>query len=246
MSRSRCAGGYGRAAPVRARRDRMVARAGVSACALLVMLVAACVTPPQRPPAPPPESAPTSVDGLVAAIQADSRRSDRDATDGKSRAQLAEEANSYAAACLAKAPQAAACLYGRAIALGLEARAHPTRANELLKSMLDSLNAADAADPLYDEAGPSRVRALVLIRAPGWPLGPGDTDAGLESARRAVNARPGYPPNLLALAEAQAKAGDLAGAKQTYTRAREAAQALPDGDDRVSWLREADQGLQRK
>jgi hypothetical protein len=221
------------------------ARLGAAACGLAAVLLAACATPPQRAATAPPQSAPTSVEGLVAAIQADSRRSDRD-HDGASRAQLAGEASGYAQACIAKAPQAAACLYGRALALGLEARTHPTRAGELLKSMLDSLNAADAADPDYDEAGPSRVRALVLIRAPSWPVGPGDADAGLESARRAVKERPLYPPNLLALAEAQAKTGDVTGAKQTYTRAREAAQSAPANDDRDDWLREADQGLQRK
>jgi Tfp pilus assembly protein PilF len=132
------------------------------------------------------------------------------------------------------------------LALGLEARVHPTRAGELLKSMLDSLNSADAEDPNYDNAGPSRVRALVLVRAPGWPLGPGDADAGLTSARRAVELRPQYPPNLLALAEALSKTGDASGARETYAQARDAAQALPDTPDRDGWLREADQGLQRK
>jgi hypothetical protein len=185
------------------------------------------------------------VDGLVAAIQANSKRIDRE-PDGKTRAQLADEANAYADACVAKEPQAAGCLYGRGLALGLQARAHPARAGELLKSMLQSLNGADAADPNYDEAGPSRVRALVLTRAPGWPVGPGDADAGLDSAKRAVELRPRYPPNLLALADAQAKTGDVGGAKGTYARAREAAQALPASDDRDSWLHEADQGLQRK
>jgi hypothetical protein len=182
---------------------------------------------------------------LAAGIDADSQRSDKE-SDGKVREQLADEANTYADACLAKAPQAAACLYGRGVALGLEARVHPTRAGELLKSMLDSLNSADAADPNYDNAGPSRVRALVLIRAPGWPVGPGDADAGLVSARRAVELRPQYPPNLLALAEALSKTGDAAGARETYGKARDAAQVLPSTADRDGWLREADQGLQRK
>lgn len=216
----------------------------IAACGLLVLLMSGCATP-KRATAPLPASAPTSVEDLAAAIQADSRRSDRD-IDGNGRAQLADEANGYANACIEKAPRAAACLYGRAVALGLEARAHPTRANELLKSMLDSLNAAEAADPDYDQAGAARVRALVLIRAPGWPLGPGDPDAGLESAQRAVKERPEYPPNLLALAEAQAKTGDVAGSKETFARARELAQALPPSEDRDGWLHESDRGLQRK
>jgi hypothetical protein len=148
--------------------------------------------------------------------------------------------------CLSREPQAAACLYSRALALGLEARAHPTRAGELLNTMLDTLARAESADPDYDEAGPARVRALVLIRAPAWPLGPGDAEAGLAAARRAVSLRPLYPANLLALAEALAKTGDSNTARETYARARDAALALPAATDRDEWLREADQGLQRK
>jgi tetratricopeptide (TPR) repeat protein len=220
----------------------MIARLAV--CGALTVLVAACATP-RRPTGPLPSSAPTSVEGLVAAIQADSALSDH-ASDGQARTQLADEASAYAQACLTEAPQAAGCLYGRGLALGLQARAHPTSAGASLKDMLDALSKADAADPNYDQAGPSRVRALVLLRAPGWPLGPGDADSGLTAARRAVELRPQYPPNLLALGEALAKTGDATGAREAYTRARDEAQALPANKDRDGWLREADQGLQRK
>jgi len=147
-------------------------------------------------------------------------------------------------ACLSQVPQTAACLYDHAVALGLEARAHPSHAGEVLGSMLDFLTRAESADATYEEAGPARVRALVLIRAPAWPLGPGDAEAGLVAARRAVMLRPRYPPNLLALAEALAKTGDDRGAKENYARAHDAALALPAAADRDEWLREADQGLQ--
>ncbi len=162
------------------------------------------------------------------------------------RAELANDAVRNAEACLTREPRAAPCLYSHAVALGLEARAHPTQAIGLLNDMLTELTSAEAADPNYDRAGPARVRSLVLLRAPAWPLGPGDTDAGLASARRAVMLQPQYPPNLLTLAEALARTGDAGGARETYTRAREAAQALPPTADRDDWLREADQGLQHK
>jgi len=123
---------------------------------------------------------------------------------------------------------------------------HPSSATESLKAMLDELNKADAADPNYDHAGPARVRAQVLLRAPGWPLGPGDPDSGLTSARRAVELEPHYPPNLLVLGEALAKTGDAKGAHDAYTQARDAAQALPANGDRDGWIHEADQGLQHK
>ncbi len=212
-------------------------------CGFLIIAVAACAT--QRPAPPVQGAAPFSVAELAAAIELDAQRSDHE-PDSKIRGELAAEASRDAEACLSLEPQSAACLYGRAVALGLNARAHPTRAGEFLSDMLDMLARAESADPDYDEAGPARVRALVLIRAPGWPLGPGDAEAGLAAARRAVTLRPLYPPNLLALAEALAKTGDGSAARETYARAQDAALALPAAADRDQWLREADQELQRK
>ena len=219
-------------------------------CTLLLPVAAACTghlrpALPEPNPAPSSMAEPRSTAELAAAIGAAAARSDNE-PDSKIRAELAAQAGSDAQACVARDPQAAACLYGRAVALGLSARAHSTRAGEFLSSMLDDLARAESADADYDEAGPARVRALVLIRAPSWPLGPGDLEAGLAAARRAVALRPLYPPNLLALAEALTKSGDAAGARESYARARDAALPLPAAADRDQWLREADQGLQRK
>jgi hypothetical protein len=209
-----------------------------------MIAVGGCATQPR--PAPPVQgAAPSSVAELAAAIEADAQRSDHE-PDSTTRNELAAEATRDADACLAREPQAAACLYGSAVALGLNARAHPTRAVEFLNSMLKSLTSAESVDPGYDEAGPARVQALVLIRAPGWPLGPGDPEAGLAAARRAVTLRPLYPPNLLVLAEALAKTGDSNGARENYARARDAALVLPASADRDDWLHQADQGLARK
>jgi hypothetical protein len=227
------------------------------AIALTVLMAAGCRTPPAPTPAAPtapatePSPAPASpavpaasVQDLAAAVAAGAKRSDGE-PDSNVRAQLAEQADADAQACLARAPHAAACLYAHALALGLQARAHPMRAGELLNTMLVSLTDAEAADASYDQAGPARVRALVLIRAPGWPLGPGDAAAGLTAARRAADLQPQYPPNLLALAEALAKSGDATGARAAYQRARAAAQMQPPGAERDGWLREADQALRR-
>ena len=202
------------------------------------LTLAGCKTRPAA--AVPPLS--MTVDQLAAAVALDARRSDLQ-TDSKIRDQLAADALQNAQACLERAPQAAACLYYDGVALGLKARAHPLQANEALKSMLDALGSAEAVDPAYDQAGPARVKALVLIKAPAWPLGPGDAEAGLAAARRAVALRPDYPPNVLALAEALARTGDAHGAQEAYRHARDLIQALPSGHDRDDWLHEADQGL---
>jgi hypothetical protein len=212
--------------------------------ALLTLTLLGCKTAP--PPTLPMPLKPTGgVADLAAAIAADADRSDHE-HDSKVRVELSEAAARDAAACLQLDPQSAACLYGRAIALGLEARVHPTRAGELLNAMVVSLAGAEAADASYDEAGPARVTALVLIRAPGWPLGPGDTEAGLAAARRAAALRPQYPPNLLALAEALSKNGDSNGARDNYLRARVLASALPDAADRDDWIHKADEALRRQ
>jgi hypothetical protein len=185
-----------------------------------------------------------TVEQLAAAVAADAQRSDTE-TDSKIREQLAADALQNAQACLARAPRAAACLYYDGVAFGLKARAHPLQASEALKSMLEALSSAEAADPAYDQAGPARVQALVLIKAPAWPLGPGDPEAGLAAARRAIALRPDYPPNVLALAEVLAKSGNTQGAVDAYRRARDLAQALPPSRDRDDWLHQTDQALSK-
>jgi hypothetical protein len=215
--------------------------------AVVALLLGACTATPKPKsvaPALAPATAPASLGVLAAAIAADSQKSNA-ASDAKTREQLAADAAGNAQACLQLAPQAAACLYYHGVALGLDARAHPLRANESLKAMLEALRAAQAADPHYDRAGPDRVEALVLVRAPGWPLGPGDAEAGLSAARRAVLLEPQYPPNLLALAEALAKTGDAAGARENYQSARDLALAAPPTADRADWLQRANQALGR-
>jgi len=223
----------------------MRARAFAVVC---LLAAAGCATTARRPSAPNPDISGDqygTLDQYVATIKANSERSDHE-SDGKVRADLAAQSSSMADDCLALNARAAACQYGKAVATGMEARAHPTQALGLLKSMLQNLDAADAADPNYDKAGPSRVRALVLIRAPGWPLGPGDADAGLVAAQKAVSLQPDYPPNVLALAEALSKSGDAKGARDSYQHALDLAQAAPAGPERDRWLHDAQAGLDKK
>lgn len=212
-------------------------------CSVAAVLLVGCATRPQPASVPLPTAA--SVEDLAALIAKDARSSDLE-SDAKARDLLAADAVRNAELCLARDPRAVPCTYGHAIALGLQARAHPTQAIGLLNDMLSELTSAEAADPGYDHAGPSRVRALVLMRAPAWPLGPGDIDSGLAAARRAVMLQPDYPPNLLTLAEALGRTGDAKGAREIYAQARAAAEASPAAEARDDWLREADRGLQKK
>jgi tetratricopeptide (TPR) repeat protein len=163
--------------------------------------------------------------------------------DSAKRRVLIEQARRDADACLARAPHTAACQYADAMALGLQAGAHPLRFKGYLKKMLASLARADAADPNYDFAGPARVRAEVLVRAPGWPLGPGDPEAALAAAQRAVSLQPDYAGNWLVLAEAQTKTGATGDARASYERALSIAEPLPASPERDEWLKQAQHGL---
>ena len=147
--------------------------------------------------------------------------------------------------CARRQPDLPACDYWLGIAVGLQAREVRTTTEAGMKTMVEALERAVAKDPGYERGGPHRVLALVLLRAPGWPLGPGDADAGLTHARAAVGIDAGYAPNVLALAEALADLRQHAPAREAYARARDLAVAAREaGDpDAAEWVAEAERGL---
>ena len=112
------------------------------------------------------------------------------------RASLVATALAAGAQCQARAPKTALCDYWDAVARGLGARETPSTGLAEVKSILELLHRANAAQPKLDDGGPSRVLALLLLRAPGWPVGPGDADAGLAEAQKALALAPTQPLNL--------------------------------------------------
>jgi hypothetical protein len=113
--------------------------------------------------------------------------------------------------------------------------------------MVKLLRQAGAADPRLDRAGPHRVLALVLLRAPGWPLGPGDPEEALREAKAAAGLFPDDAENQLALGEALAKNGDEAGARAALDRAASlAAGAARAGDPDAPRLQEDVRAVQAK
>ena len=184
-------------------------------------------------------------EGCVGVVRAAAWLLERGPADG--RAALAQRALEAGAQCRARAPDSGACQYWHAVALGLWAREHPATALGELKGLVELLQKAAAAAPQVDDAGPARVLALVLLRAPGWPAGPGDAEAGLAHARQAVERAPQHPQNQLALGEALAATGDAEGAKAAYERAKALADALAAAgeDDGRAWAAEARAALER-
>ncbi len=163
------------------------------------------------------------------------------AGDVKDRTALAVGAVQAGQWCLRRAPDSMPCRYWLAISLGMQAREKPRTADDAIGRIVKLLREAGATDPQLDEAGPERILALVLMRAPGWPLGPGDVEEALGLARTAVALRPNFPPNQLVLGEALARNGDASRARAAYTRALElAADAVRSGDpDAQGWVSEA-------
>jgi hypothetical protein len=182
-----------------------------------------------------------SVAGLIGAVRAKAWLADREG-DAKAREALAVSAVQTAQWCTRRQSEAAACDYWLAIAVGLQAREMRSTADDGLKTMVPALQRAIERDPSYDEAGPERVMAIVLTRAPSWPLGPGDVEGALDHAQAAVSLKPDYPPNVMALAEALAAAKQKGEARDAYARARASAstRAAAGDPDAAGWLAEID------
>ncbi len=185
-----------------------------------------------------------NVEALVGAIRSKVWLIEHE-TDSSRREELAVSAVDVGQECERRAPGTPACDYWLALAIGLQARERPSTATDALKRMVDLLKKTEAADPNFDDAGPHRVLALLMLRAPAWPVGPGDPEGALAEAQQAVTLRPDYPPNQLALGEALEANGQHVPAREAYAKALDLARtrAAVSDPDAADWQREAEKGL---
>ena len=183
---------------------------------------------------------PRRPESFAGAIRAKAFRIGRE-KDGAERLRLAESAVVVGQLCEHNAPGAPLCDYWFAAALGLQARERSATAKDALPRMTDLLRRAARADPAIDHGGPHRLLATVLLRAPSWPLGPGDPEAAVPEAQAAVGIDPDFAPNQLALGEALRKNDRSAEARAAYSKAlRLATEAAARGDpDAPGWVDEA-------
>lgn len=186
---------------------------------------------------------PARVDGLLGAMRAITYRIERE--QGVAREDLARKGVELGQWCHRRAPKEPECDYRLAIALGQLAREKPSTGMDALGKMVELLHRAIAAAPRLDSAGPHRVLALVLMRAPSWPIGPGDPEEGLAEAKKAAQLYPDAADNQLALAEGLAATGSREGARTAYGKALALATAARDaGDpDAASVMEQARTGL---
>jgi hypothetical protein len=165
--------------------------------------------------------------------------------DAELRRALAVEGVQIGQHCARLYPSVPECTYRLALAVGQQARERPSTAVDGLGVMVELLEQVIAVAPDLDFAGGDRVLALVLLRAPGWPTGPGDPESGLTHALAAVGSFPDSPQNQLVAAEAFLVNGLREEGRQALERAAELARtAMKAGDpDAAEWLAEAEHAL---
>jgi hypothetical protein len=137
------------------------------------------------------------------------------------------------------------CTYRLALAVGQQARERTSTATDGLDVMVELLGVVIDEAPDLDFAGGQRVLALLLLRAPGWPTGPGDPEMALEHAEAAVEAFPDYPPNQLVLGEALSDNGRREEAVERLERGIGLARTRRDEGDpeAADWIAQAEEAL---
>lgn len=176
-----------------------------------------------------------NVQGFGGAVRAKAFRLGRE-KDAAARLALAQSAVEVGQLCEERHPSAAPCDYWLAVGLGLLARERHAAAKDALAHMVELLRRAARSDERIDWGGPHRLLAIVLLRAPGWPVGPGDAEAALPEAEAAARLAPDHPPNQLALGEALRKNGR--DGRAAYERALSLAQRSDD-PDASGWIEDA-------
>jgi tetratricopeptide (TPR) repeat protein len=165
--------------------------------------------------------------------------------DGDRRKELATTGVQIGQWCRRLFPDNPECTYRLALAVGQQARERTSTATDGLDVMVELLDEVIDEAPDLDFAGGQRVLALLLLRAPGWPTGPGDPEMALEHAEAAAEAFPDFPPNQLVLGEALLENGRRDEAEERLELGVELARALDaDGHpEAADWIAQAEQAL---
>ena len=96
--------------------------------------------------------------------------------------------------------QDAATSYYYSICLGVAVRNSIMAAMRYMDKLHMHLKRAVRESPNLDHGGPLRTLGYFKIKAPAWPVGPGDAEEGLEMLQTAAERFPDYPPNQIYVA----------------------------------------------
>ena len=187
---------------------------------------------------------PRRIEGLAGIVKANVWVTEHE-TDPAARLAAAEKGVHAAQWCQRTAPREPVCDYWLGAALGVQARERPSTGISALPKIEAAFKEAGAARPEIEDGGPDRALALLYLRAPAWPAGPGDPALALEHAQKAAELKPDYPPNHLALGEVRAATGDGEGSRRAYARARDLARIRASAGDPEAkeWMESAEKAL---
>ena len=107
-----------------------------------------------------------------------------------------------------------------------------------IKEIYDEMDRAAKTGPGYEKGAPLRALGLLLVKAPAWPMGIGDADAGIDYLKKAVKTFPAYPANHLCLAEALLDTGRTEEAIAALSGVRETISAGTWGVPGQVWSRQ--------
>jgi hypothetical protein len=129
------------------------------------------------------------------------------ATNEPQRAAIAQAGIAVCRQWLVQEPKSAPAHYYLAATLGELAQAEAPSIAAYLRvyEVEREFKTAAELDVKLDHAGPARTLGELYFQAPGWPLSIGSKDLAREWLERAAALAPGYPENLLNLAEARLK-----------------------------------------
>lgn len=143
-----------------------------------------------------------------------------------------------AARRVSRGPDDAEAAYLQAVNLGLYVHAKGLTAVGRLSELVKLLKIA-GQQPQIDDGGPLRVLGLLYVKAPAWPVGPGDLDLGLDLLKKAAESYPEHPLNHLFYAEALIADGKKAEARTEIERTRALATPQRFGDWSPRWQGQA-------
>jgi hypothetical protein len=81
---------------------------------------------------------------------------------------------------------------------------------------------------------------LLYVKAPAWPVGPGDLDAGLDLLKQAAGKYPQHPLNHLFYAQALIESDDVPAARRALDQARALCAPERQGEWAAHWRAEVD------